>query len=40
METTSVLSIKRVNPLYIKHLEQIHRVEGSPWASLVAPDLL
>jgi len=40
METTSVLSIKSVTPLCIKHLEQIHRVEDSPWAILIDPDPL
>jgi hypothetical protein len=29
-----------VNPLYIKRIEQIHRVDGSPEAIPADPDLL
>ncbi len=32
--------INHVNPLYIKYLEQIYRVEESPNAILIDPDLL
>ncbi len=35
-----VVSLKHVNPLYIKSLEQIHRCDGSPKAIPSKPDLL
>jgi len=35
-----VVPTKRVNPLYIEWLERIHRVDGSPQAIPIDPDLL
>ncbi len=40
IEAASRDSIDHVNPLYIKYLEQIHRVDESPKAILFDPDLL
>ncbi len=40
IEAASRDPIDRVNPLYIKNLEQIHRVDTSPKAILIDPDLL
>ena len=40
IEAASRDPIDRVNPLYIKYLEQIHRVDESPKAILIDPDLL
>ncbi len=40
IEPASRDSINRVNPLYIKYVEQIYRVEESPKAILIDPDLL
>ncbi len=35
-----VVPTKYENPLYIKKLERIHRVDGSPLAIPINPDLL